>query len=360
MSINFVYINMGIDKWPNTKTTQNFEKLINSYSKTRINRIQDHLYNLVEKGSQPTSLAYSKDGTPMSTKRNFPDYKGTSCYIKNRFFQLYNQKLAESIHNNVESSTVFILSEFCHPDFDGKNVMSFRINDSKKDVNINKLLDTLQMHSYHLQYYGSSKRFRNLPQTNDIKKYFATGTTYDNNYIITDESSQDTKHKNINNEELGNRKDKYFGVIQISILKSNDNSFNEIVIVNIHNRFYKVDEFKDALDDIFNKRYKEHNNIIFIGDLNIRNNNIPFKEDDNIYTMDNLDEYMNNINFIKHDIDAIYNAYIKKCDFNRKMQHLILYSRLDNFNLSLKEVNCNLQFKTSSHHIIRFTLDKKN
>jgi len=370
--ITFEYMNMGIDKWSQDPDFTNFDQYVKKYvdnkfdNNINIKDIKDGNMDIIDQ------LNHTKV-VPLNFLKNNIDGKNTySCYIKNRFFQVYNNHLVNRVSENLKPD-VFVFSEFC--DVNDKKIHDIKFKIKNVDaVQIKPSIDILDLKSYYMQSYG--KINSESPEIDNILKYFIVGSTKSDITVDNFIEPQNTTFTYNNDDNIVND-----GCIQVSLLKINNKQ--DILIINVHNRFKKSNDISNMFKMII-EAYKYIKNILIIGDFNVETrfgkkiltsrelqyldnckknkcneikNNIL--EVNTFYNM--LKEYGFDVESANKVIDDYYVKVYKMCNTNLKKPHVKIMHKLENYELNIDIVpDCKFSFNASSHNILKFKLIYKN
>jgi hypothetical protein len=334
-TIRLFYSNVGLDYWSNQLTNQSeFEK---KQGDAAYNNIFDKVENT--KSSHRTSIS-SIDFKGAPYAQNYP------CHQNNKFYTNYEREFISELKDKLKDDDVIILSEFCTAQ-----------------------IDSLNLTSYYLQNYGVPEFLKRSIKKNVIQhtKSFLTGSYNDSikiSPVWKDEYMSSVQSKYVegintakyiyNDENIKDKKDKYFGCVQLAKLNFNPPSDHNIFVVNLHNRFKTQKDFEYVVDNILSD-HTYHANLIIIGDFN----SFKFRSGPELDETEFTNRLKSN-NIYNLNLDKLYEAVNNSCNKPIKYNHTRLYYRLkDWFITAIRTLGCELNLVTSSHIGFEFMLTQK-
>ena len=379
MKIQFVFGNVGIDRWIEERVYKDLD--------TYIRKTNDGwFYNLLK---TVESENHEKFKSILSMGLNSKDFKDIStCYIRNKFFMLYNNSLLRKLREKF-SNVVFILSEFCHINYQASNLppevtqRGVIIESLNGKVEIEKNISVLDCENYFVQ---RSQKSPDIQDGHVSNKYFITASCLRDPGVYIHNTINDEK-KFIDSEVNTSSLDKYFGCAQVSYLIVKDKP--RVCIINFRNRIYYISELIQVMQRLMNQ-YKDESNIVFVGDINCGIKTVKSRKGKDPYydkytTNEFCQDFCNRFYGIKvhsrsdiskdtnklissnqrftDETPMIENLYMQKtgCKTGAKSTHLRLFHYLNDYTLRIDtNKRCDISFKTSAHEFILFELSPKS
>jgi hypothetical protein len=377
MEISFVYLNLGIDKWLSQGQLRDFNEYINEHANIKMRQFRDgDMDGSIDENNKIHELGM--DGNVFDTVNmysndsynhlpNVIDNTITyTCYIKNRFFQLFNAELINKIKAQTDSD-IFVFSEFCNINKQLLDELQIQVGRHKKLKILKTGLDLIDLSSYYVQKYGTPGHFKKIMDIDHIGKHFLIGSRNKDYNIRADELANCNYDDAVNelkcqyiDNKIGNRRDFDFGCIQYGTIIPTNENMKPILIVNIHNRFHSADDVAKAIDKIL-KRTEE--NIIFIGDVNVFGKNkdkIRLKnKSERVYIAD-IETILKQFGFSVMEMGDYYEDIRDKCDKREKYLNLRVFHRLKHYKFNTELPHCDFDINVSSHNMIKFNLVRED